>query len=144
MLTGRRIAENPPQIKWSPRIQPKIGHYPDYREHAFEKYNRVLALVRGCAQEMFKLARLSNRHDQTDLRHLGAATEEYRRLADEYKHTTIKAFYFCEQLMPQLGDDSDFSDRDRNRWVRASDRPAWMRDGGGVDWESYVPENLRD
>ncbi|KAK7973440.1 hypothetical protein PG988_007574 [Apiospora saccharicola] len=115
------------KIRWPEIIQPKMDHYPAYNEHPFEKYNRIVALVRGCAQEMFGLAGLAKRYDEDepDEDAHGAANS-----LDKYKYAAFKAFYFFEHHMPQLGDGSDFADKDRNLPVRRGDKPAWMRPRG--------------
>ncbi|KAK8103215.1 hypothetical protein PG984_016361 [Apiospora sp. TS-2023a] len=125
---ARGVMQYVDKIQWHEIIQPKMGHYPAYNEHTFEKYNRVVALVRGCAQEIFKLAWLAKRYDEDE------PDEEAHGAANSLdKYTAFKAFYFFEHYMPQLGDGSDFADKDRNLPVRRADKPAWMR-SRGTNW----------
>ncbi|KAK7973302.1 hypothetical protein PG988_007436 [Apiospora saccharicola] len=60
--------------------------------HTFEKYNRIVALVRGCAQEIFGLAWLAKRYDEEPDEDAHGAVNSLD------KYTAFKAFYFFEHI----------------------------------------------
>ncbi|KAK7947806.1 uncharacterized protein PG986_008692 [Apiospora aurea] len=54
-----------PKYTWPAKdIQPKICHYPEFDEHEFEKYARIITLVRHCAQTIFEIAAESKDMDK--------------------------------------------------------------------------------
>ncbi|KAK7956492.1 uncharacterized protein PG986_005714 [Apiospora aurea] len=96
--------------------RPKLDYYPEHNEHEFEKYGRVLALVRGCAQEMFWLV---VRHKR--LEHGLSSNDMYN------KRLMRQLFYFCRHHLPRFDEEG----RRRSaavswRTARSETRISWL------------------
>ncbi|KAK8068421.1 hypothetical protein PG996_007533 [Apiospora saccharicola] len=74
------------------RLQPTHLGLRHHYGHTFEKYNRIVALVRGCAQEIFGLAWLAKRYDEEPDEDAHGAVNSLD------KYTAFKAFYFFEHI----------------------------------------------
>ncbi|KAK7921738.1 hypothetical protein PG985_009760 [Apiospora marii] len=51
-----------PLIPWNEETRPELVHYPEFNEIAFEKYLRLLALIRGCNRRLLTKFELAKTH----------------------------------------------------------------------------------
>ncbi|KAK7966243.1 uncharacterized protein PG986_000520 [Apiospora aurea] len=102
-----------PESPWTEDIRPKIRHYPEYKEHEFEKYCRIIALVRYCAREMLELATASRALGSAAFsREAGIMFPEGRAGTDNYKRVYLRSVHFAQWDLP----------------VGQQHKPWWMRE----------------
>ncbi|KAK7977109.1 hypothetical protein PG988_004599 [Apiospora saccharicola] len=102
-----------PESSWTTEgIQPKIRHYPEFDEHEFEKYCRIVVLVRYCAREMLQLAEASRALEADAPRQAGIMFPEGRSGTDNYKRFFFSNSYLAPSDLP----------------VGEGHKPWWMRE----------------
>ncbi|KAK8133455.1 hypothetical protein PG984_005467 [Apiospora sp. TS-2023a] len=102
-----------PESSWTTEgIRPKIRHYPEFDEHEFEKYCRIVVLVRYCAREMLQLAEASRALEADAPRQAGIMFPEGRSGTDNYKRFFFSNSYLAPSDLP----------------IGEGHKPWWMRE----------------
>lgn len=109
------------QDKWEGEVHPKIRHFVQYDEHEFEKYCRIIVLVRLCARTILDMATMSRALE---------ARASYRREDDilypdgetgfdKEKHRHFRSYVSGPRAQPPIDwEDMPFWMRKLRTWIK--------------------------